>query len=97
MIKALNAQSIATRLFLSAAFWSSSILIIAGLGLSALNARSAEANFDEQLGVYLKALVANVASARDELEGGALPVIDPQFELAFSGWYWWLEAELFGF
>ena len=64
------------------------ILIAAGLGLSALNARSTEANFDEQLGVYLKALVANVASTHDELEGGALPVIDPQFELAFSGWYW---------
>ena len=86
--KALNAQSIASRLFISAAFWSASILLVAGLGLSALNARSAEANFDEQLGVYLKALVANVASARDELDSGAMPVIDPQFELAFSGWYW---------
>ena len=62
--------------------------MLAGLGLTALNARSTEANFDEQLGVYLKALVANVASTHDEFEGGALPVIDPQFELAFSGWYW---------
>ena len=33
-------------------------------------------------------MVANVASTHDELEGGALPVIDPQFELAYSGWYW---------
>ncbi|MGD0640424.1 MAG: ATP-binding protein [Roseiarcus sp.] len=88
MLKALNAQSIASRLFLSAAFWSSTILIVAGLGLSALNARSSEANFDEQLGVYLKALVANVAVAGEEAKAGASPVIDPQFELAFSGWYW---------
>ncbi|MGD1038225.1 MAG: ATP-binding protein [Roseiarcus sp.] len=88
MLKALNAQSIASRLFISAAFWSSTILIVAGLGLSALNARSTEANFDEQLGVYLKALVANVAVAGDETKAGASPVIDPQFELAFSGWYW---------
>jgi signal transduction histidine kinase len=88
MLKALNARSIASRLFLSAAFWSSSILIIAGLGLSALNARSTEANFDEQLGVYLKALVANVAVTGDEGHGAAPPVIAPQFELAFSGWYW---------
>ncbi len=88
MFKALNAQSIASRLFISAAFWSSSILIVAGLGLSALNARSSEANFDEQLGVYLKALVANVAVVGDEARAGASPVIDPQFELAFSGWYW---------
>ncbi len=88
MLKALNAQSIATRLFISAAFWSSTILVVAGLGLSALNARSSEASFDEQLGVYLKALVANVAVVGDEAKAGASPVIDPQFELAFSGWYW---------
>ena len=88
MLKALNARSIASRLFLSAAFWSSSILIIAGLGLSALNARSTESNFDDELGVYLKALVANVAVAGEEGHAAAPPVIAPQFELAFSGWYW---------
>ncbi len=87
MFKALNAQSIASRLFLSAAFWSSTILIIAGLGLSALNARSSEANFDEQLGVYIKALVADVAVIGEEARATP-PVIAPQFELAFSGWYW---------
>jgi signal transduction histidine kinase len=88
MFTALSARSIASRLFLSAAFWSTSILLVAGLGLSALNARWSEANFDEQLGVYLKALVANVAVGGDEARAGSSPVIDPQFELAFSGWYW---------
>ena len=87
MFKALNAQSIASRLFISAAFWSSSILIIAGLGLSALNAGWSESNFDEQLSVYLKALVANVAVVGEDGRA-ASPVIAPQFELAFSGWYW---------
>ena len=87
MLKALNARSIASRLFLSAAFWSSTILINAGLGHSAHNARWSEANFDEQLGVYLKALVANVAVVGEEGRA-ATPVIAPQFELAFSGWYW---------
>ncbi|MBV8474220.1 MAG: sensor histidine kinase [Hyphomicrobiales bacterium] len=88
MLKALNARSIASRLFISAAFWSATVLFVAGLGLSALNARWSEANFDEQLGVYLKALVANVAMGADEAHAGSSPVIDPQFELAFSGWYW---------
>ncbi len=88
MFKALNAQSIATRLFLSAAFWCSTILMIAGLGLTAIHARSTEAAFDEQLGVYLKALVANVASSGDESHSGPGQFIDPQFELARSGWYW---------
>jgi signal transduction histidine kinase len=88
MFKALNAQSIAARLFLSAAFWSSTILFVAGLGLTAIHARSTEAAFDEQLGVYLKALVANVAAASDEAHSGPGQFIDPQFELARSGWYW---------
>jgi signal transduction histidine kinase len=88
MFKALNAQSISSRLFLSAAIWSSTILVIAGLGLSALFARFSEANFDEQLSVYLKALVANVAVAGEETHGASPPEIAPQFELAFSGWYW---------
>jgi signal transduction histidine kinase len=82
------ARSIAARLFLSAAFWSTLILVIAGLGLSALNARWTEANFDDELGVYLKALVANVAVPSDEAKGAVPSAIAPQFELAFSGWYW---------
>ncbi len=62
--------------------------MVAGLGLSALNKRWTEANFDDQLGVYLKALVANVAIPNDETKAGAPAAIAPQFELAFSGWYW---------
>ena len=88
MFKALSARSIASRLFLSAAFWSTLILVLAGLGLSAFNKRWTEANFDDQLGVYLKALVANVAIPNDEAKAGAQTAIAPQFELAFSGWYW---------
>ncbi len=88
MFKALSARSIASRLFLSAAFWSTLILMAAGLGLSALNKQWTEANFDDQLGVYLKALVANVAIPNDETKTAGPAAIAPQFELAFSGWYW---------
>jgi signal transduction histidine kinase len=87
MTNALGGRSIASRLFLSAAFWSTLILALAGLGLSALNARWTEANFDDQLGVYLKALIAN-ALPIDEGKGAAPAEVAPQFELAFSGWYW---------
>src|SRR5271165_6663025 len=88
MAVSFGARSIAARLFLSAAFWSTLILALAGLGLSALNARWTEANFDDELGVYLKALVANLPVSGEETKGGAPAAIAPQFELAFSGWYW---------
>ena len=55
---------------------------------SAVHARSTEAAFDDQLGVYLKALVANVASNGEEGLTGPGRFIGPQFELARSGWYW---------
>ncbi len=87
MRNALGARSIASRLFLSAAFWSTLILALAGLGLSALNARWTEKNFDDQLGVYLKALIAN-ALPNEERKGVTPAAVAPQFELAFSGWYW---------
>ena len=87
MRNALGGRSIASRLFLSAAFWSTLILALAGLGLSALNARWTEENFDDQLGVYLKALIAN-ALPNEEGKGAAPAAVAPQFELAFSGWYW---------
>jgi signal transduction histidine kinase len=88
-MQALRAQSIAYRLFLSAAFWSFTILLMAGVVLSAINRRSTEASFDERLGVYLKALVVNVAaSPGEEPRAGSAELIDPEFGLARSGWYW---------
>ncbi len=87
MRRLFSGQSIASRLFAAAAFWCASILIVAGVGLSALNSRSAETNFDDTLELYGKALVANVVAPAEEGRAAA-PVVGPQFELAFSGWYW---------
>lgn len=78
-------NSIAKRLFLSAAILSFAILFGAGLVLSTVYQRAAEANFDDRLGVYLRALVADIATS-----AGAGPdeLADPQFSLPLSGWYW---------
>ncbi len=87
-------RSLATRLFISATLLSVTILLIAGLILSAVYRTSAEAAFDERLGVYLRALVADLASTLpgDETKPDARPEAvqlgDPQFELPLSGWYW---------
>ncbi len=80
--------SIATRLFFSAAVLSSAILITAGIGLSTLYRTTAELRFDDRLGVYLRALVADIASPSEENRTGLGELGEPQFELALSGWYW---------
>ena len=80
--------SIATRLFFSAAVLSSAILITAGIGLSTLYRTTAELRFDDRLGVYLRALVADIASPSEESRADPGELGEPQFELALSGWYW---------
>ena len=84
----LNRQSISTRLLLSAAFWSTAILLIAGLALSAIYRRDAETAFDTRLGFYLKALVADVAALPEDARVVPGQLGEPQFELSLSGWYW---------
>jgi signal transduction histidine kinase len=80
--------SIAARLLLSAVALSAIILLVAGLVLSTIYRRTSEYSFDERLNVYLKALVADVASfgEADRAEPGNLG--EPRFELPLSGWYW---------
>ncbi len=83
-------RSIATRLFISAGVLSISILLIAGLILTAVYRASTEAGFDERLGVYLRALVADLATDKpsDDSRSDVGQLADPQFELTLSGWYW---------
>src|ERR1700730_18205711 len=81
-------RSIAKRLFFSAALLSFVILLVAGLVLSTIYRRTAEANFDERLGVYLHELIADIATPGDDSRAGPGQLGEPQFELALSGWYW---------
>src|SRR3977135_242683 len=81
-------RSIAKRLFFSAALLSFVILLVAGLVLSTIYRRAAEANFDDRLGVYLHALVADIARPGEDSRTGPGQLGEPQFELALSGWYW---------
>ena len=83
-------RSIATRLFISASVLSVTVLLVAGLILTAVYRTSTEAGFDERLGVYLRALVADLAADRPNDDKGPDigQLADPQFELTLSGWYW---------
>jgi signal transduction histidine kinase len=81
-------MSIAGRLFLSASILSFAILLLAGVVLSHVYQRAAEADFDERLGVYLRALVADIATPSENATMNPDEFSDPQFALALSGWYW---------
>jgi signal transduction histidine kinase len=83
-------MSIAGRLFLSASILSFTILLLAGVVLSRVYQGAAEANFDERLGVYLRALVADIATPSENAAMNPDEFSDPQFALALSGWYWQL-------
>ena len=80
--------SIAGRLVLSAVGFSSVILLVAGIILSTIYRRTTEFAFDERLNVYLKALVADVASFGENERSEPGNLGEPRFELPLSGWYW---------
>jgi signal transduction histidine kinase len=82
-----GSSSIARRLFLSSALASVVVLTAAGLVLTALYRNDAQVALDDQLSVYMRALIADIASSRDEATGGG-QLAEPQFDLPFSGWYW---------
>ena len=58
----MRANSLALRLFLSATVWTALILLVTGFALSSLYRNSVERGFDRRIGVYLKTLIADLAS-----------------------------------
>src|SRR5215467_7563624 len=84
----MRANSLALRLFFSAATWTVVMLVVAGIILSTLYRGSVERAFDRRLGVYLRTLVADVATPDDANERFPQTLGEPLFELPLSGWYW---------
>src|SRR4051812_32509096 len=86
----MRANSLALRLFLSAAGWTGVILLITGFVLSSLYRDAVERSFDRRLNVFLRTLVAEVAAPDDSSERTPQSLGEPQFDLPLSGWYWQL-------
>jgi signal transduction histidine kinase len=84
----MRGNSLALRLFVSAAIWAVVILVIAGVVLSSLYRAAVERSFDGRLGVYLRTLVADVASPEEGSDKFSQSLGEPLFELPLSGWYW---------
>lgn len=84
----MRANSLALRLFLSATAWAVVILLITGIVLSSLYRQAVERSFDRRLGVYLRTLVADIASPEEAGDKFPQSLGEPLFELPLSGWYW---------
>jgi signal transduction histidine kinase len=87
--RAIRINSLALRLFVSATVWTVIILAITGVVLSSLYRDAVQRSFDRRLGVYLRTLVADVASPPEDNGDKTVPTLgEPLFDLPLSGWYW---------
>src|SRR3954467_8693069 len=84
----MRANSLALRLFFSAAAWTVVILVITGIVLSSVYRGAVERAFDRRLAVYLRTIVADVATPDDTPDRPSQSLGEPLFELPLSGWYW---------
>jgi signal transduction histidine kinase len=81
-------NSLALRLFFSATTWTVLILVVTGIVLSSIYRAAVERAFDRRLGVYLRALVADVATPDENAGKFPQSIGEPLFDLPLSGWYW---------
>src|ERR1700742_3415406 len=84
----MRGSSLATRLFLSATAWLVVILAITGFVLSSVYRDATERAFDRRLNLYLRTLIAEVATPGEPPDHQFQSLGEPLFELPLSGWYW---------
>ena len=81
-------NSLAFRLFASAATWTLVVVPVAAVLLISLYRQTVERNFDARLNVYLTSLIASSTADGGPHPGQPGSLGDPAFTLPFSGWYW---------
>src|SRR5436305_14374158 len=84
----MRGSSLANRLFLSATAWLVVILAITGVVLSSVSKNATERAFDRRLNLYLRTLIAEVATPDEPPDRQFQSLGEPLFELPLSGWYW---------
>jgi signal transduction histidine kinase len=89
-------RSLAARLIFVAAVWSTIALALAGVVLVSRYERARERDFDAQLEVHIKALIAGMLDTFTDAGTATVRTAvsepnyrgDPRFSLPLSGWYW---------
>lgn len=88
-----HTSSLATRLFVSATVWVVVILLITGIVLSSVYRAATERAFDRRLNLYLRTLIAEVATPEEPADRQFQSLGEPLFDLPLSGWYWQITRE----
>jgi signal transduction histidine kinase len=81
-------NSLAFRLFASAAAWTLVVLPATAIILISLYRQAVEKNFDARLNVYLTSLVASTTQGGATTPKEPTNLGEPVFGIPFSGWYW---------
>jgi signal transduction histidine kinase len=84
----INLNSLAFRLFATAAAWAAIVLPLAGLLIYSLYRKEVETSFDERLKTLLTVVLADSIDHAGTEPGAPKDVGEPLFEYINSGWYW---------
>ncbi|HKD58517.1 MAG TPA: sensor histidine kinase [Hyphomicrobiaceae bacterium] len=84
----MTTNSLAFRLFATAAAWNLLVLPIAGAIIYSLYRQEVETSFDRRLGVLLTVVLSDTVDHGDSEPGAPKDVGEPLFEVTHSGWYW---------
>src|SRR5437763_6201957 len=84
----MTTNSLAFRLFATAAVWNLLVLPIAGAIIYSLYRQEVETSFDRRLGVLLTVVLSDTIDHGDVEPGWPKAVGETLFEVTHSGWYW---------
>jgi signal transduction histidine kinase len=84
-------NSLAFRLFASAAAWTLVVIPVTAILLVSLYRTALERNFDARLNVYMTSLVASSTTGGSSQPQEPATLGEPVFTIPFSGWYWQLK------
>ena len=84
----MKTNSLAFRLFATAAAWILLVLPIAGAIIYSLYRQEVETSFDRRLSVLLTVVLSDSIDHGDDEPGAPKDVGEPLFEVTHSGWYW---------
>jgi len=84
----MRTNSLAFRLFATAAVWNLLVLPLAGAIIYSLYRTEVETGFDRRIGVLLTVILTDSIDHGEDAPGAPKDVGEPLFEITHSGWYW---------